>query len=420
MDIATVLLLHKCSFIVGAICFCYVRWRSAEPGLEFLAAGYGLMAVASTIAGLGEQGVFALPIWKLVNFTLGLSGYGLMTVGMLQLSRRGHVRAQWLILLSALIVSAMVGWGRLYEANASRAAIFNFAATVALLVPAIEVVREFFVDGISARLGLFASLASAALFSLLVAIGMTFPHVQMIAPSYAFFLLIMCHFSITLFAIVLVQERAEARLRRFANTDALTGIPNRQHFLAALPAALRAGDAVVLLDVDHFKAINDRFGHETGDAVLIGIAQAIATVVGSGISFGRIGGEEFAVFLSDQTADTARQLAEQIRLAVKTLSFARGEAVITTSISAGVALWSGGENAASLRDQADQALYAAKRDGRDCVRVYRPSTDTNPAGDGLALMASSSNNNTAPRLRAEFRLGDVTNALRPLLLKRRA
>ncbi len=419
MDIATVLLLHKCSFVVGAICFCYVRWRSAEPGLDFLASGYGLMAVASTIAGLGEQGAFALPMWKLVNFTIGLTGYGLMGMGLLRLSRRAHLSAQWLLLLAALIVCAVVAWERLYEASATRAAIFNFAVTVTLLVPGIQILRGFFIDRISARLGLFASLASAALFSLLVAIGMTYPDFQMISPSYAFFLLIMCHFSITLFSIVLVQERAEARLRRFADTDALTGIPNRQHFLAALPPALRTGDAVVLLDVDHFKAINDRYGHETGDAVLIGVAQAIATVVGSGISFGRIGGEEFAVFLRDQTADTARQLAEQIRLAVKTLSFARGEAVVTTSISAGVALWSGGGNAAALRDQADQALYAAKRDGRDCVRVYRLADHPRAAEDSVAP-ASSGSNTELRRPGVQFRLGDVRIALRPRLLKRRA
>lgn len=418
MDIATVLLLHKCSFVVGAICFCYVRWRSAEPGLDFLATGYGLMAVASTIAGLGEQGALALPIWKFVNFTIGLTGYGLMGMGQLQLSRRGHSGAQWLLLVAALIVSAVVGWERLYETNETRAAIFNFAATVALLVPGIQILRGFFIDRISARLGLFASLASAALFSLLVAVGMTYPGFQIIAPSYAFFLLIMCHFSITLFSIVLVQERSEARLRLFANTDALTGIPNRQHFLAGLPPALEPGDVMVLLDVDHFKAVNDRHGHEAGDAVLIGVAQAIATVVGSGTRFGRIGGEEFAVFLRDQTADTARQLAEQIRLAVKAFSFARGDTLITTSLSAGVALWNGVGNADALRDQADQALYAAKRGGRDCVRLFQHGEQTISAGAEAALPVSSIRNNQLRRPPAQFRLGDVTVALRPLLRRR--
>ena len=370
MDVATVLLLHKSSFIVGAICFCYVQWRSREPGLDFLATGYGLMAIASTLAGLGEQGSVALVYWKLASFAIGVLGYGLLGMGLLQLSRRKYELSHWFLPAVALILSAVVSWARWYEVSETRAAIFNFATAVALLVPGAQILRDFFTDRISARLGLLASLASAAAFSLLVVIGMVYPGFQLITPGYAFFFMIICHFSMTLFVVVLVQERAEARLRRYANTDALTGIPNRQHFLGALPHTLEMGDACIILDVDYFKVINDRYGHETGDLVLVGIAQAIADVAGREASFGRIGGEEFAVFLRNQTTESACRFAERVRQAVKKLSFSKGEAIINSSISAGIAEWDGMASADTLRDQADQALYAAKRDGRDCVRVF--------------------------------------------------
>lgn len=370
MDVATVLLLHKSSFIVGAVCFCYVQWRSREPGLDFLAMGYGLMAIASTLAGLGEQGSVALVYWKLASFVIGLIGYGLLGMGLLQLSRRKYEIAHWLLLVAGLILSAVVGWAGWYESSGTRATIFNSATAFALLVPAALILKDFFTDRISARLGLFVSLVSAATFSLLVVLGILFPDFRLITPGYAFFFMIICHFSITLFVVVLVQERAEARLRHYANTDALTGIPNRQHFLGTLPRALQIGDACILLDVDYFKLINDRYGHETGDLVLVGIAQAIADVAGGEASFGRIGGEEFAVFLRSQTTEGACRFAEQIRQSVKNLSFRKGDAIIKTSISAGIAQWDGLATADTLRDQADQALYAAKKDGRDCIRVF--------------------------------------------------
>lgn len=332
--------------------------------------GYGLMALASTIAGLGEQGSMSVVYWKLASFVIGVAGYGLLSMGLLQLNRRKYEAAQWLLPLAALLLSAFVSGAGLYESSETRAVIFNSATAVALLVPAYQIFREFFTDRIPARLGLAAALASAAIFCLLVVIGIVDPGFELITSAYAFFFMIICHFLMTLFVVVLVQERAEVRLRAYANTDALTGIPNRQYFMAALPNTLKLGDTCILLDVDHFKMINDRYGHETGDAVLIGIAHAIADIAGGKVSFGRIGGEEFAIFLRNQTKETAFLFAERIRQSVKSLAFCKAGAVINVSISAGIAEWDGLSTIEMMRDQADQALYAAKRDGRNCVRVY--------------------------------------------------
>ncbi|WNJ88668.1 GGDEF domain-containing protein [Bosea sp. 685] len=377
MDLATVLLLHKSSFIVGAICFFYVRWRSKEPGLDFLAIGYGLLGVASTLAGAGEQGTLPYEVWTFGSFSIGVTGYSLMAMGLLRLSSRQRKPSGWLLLAIALSLSAIVGGMHWHADNQARAAIFNANTAAFLGFSCFVVLRDFFPERLPARLGLLASLAAAMVFSTLVVIKIIAPQYGPIEARYAFFMLIICHFSIALFVIVLVQERAEAQLKHLANTDALTGIPNRQHFLASIPNQLRTGDAFIMIDIDHFKGVNDRYGHEAGDVVLVGVAQAIAAVAGRGCMIGRLGGEEFALFLRDQTEATAFAMAEQIRRAVNALGFASGKETITPSVSAGVALWRGDCSAQKLRDWADQALYLAKRGGRDRVELHAnlPSTE---------------------------------------------
>lgn len=370
MDLATVLLLHKSSFIVGAICFFYVRWRSKEPGLDFLAIGYGLLAFASTLAGAGEQGALRYWVWTFASFSIGVTGYSLMAMGLLRLSGRRKKPSDWLLPAIALSLSATVGAMHWYAHNQTRAALFNANTAAFLGFSCFVILRDFVPERLPARLGLLTSLAAAMGFSILVVIKMIFPQYGPIEARYAFFMLIICHFSIALFVIVLVQERTEAQLKRLANTDMLTGIPNRQHFLASIPNQLRIGDAFIMIDIDHFKGVNDRYGHEAGDVVLAGVAQAIAAVAGHGCTIGRLGGEEFALFLRDQTEATGLAMAEQIRRAVNALGFASGTETITPSVSAGVALWRGDCSAQKLRDRADQALYLAKRGGRDRVELY--------------------------------------------------
>ncbi|MBX5010529.1 GGDEF domain-containing protein (plasmid) [Rhizobium lentis] len=370
MDLATVLLLHKSSFIVGALCFFYMRWRSREPGLELLAVGDCFLAFASTLAGMGEQGSLPYEIWTFGSFSVGVTGYALMAVGTIRLSGRRRELSDWLLVTAALALSIVVGMTHLYLDNQSRAAIFNANASIFLFISAGAISVDFFGDRLPGRIGLAASLMAAMMFSALVVLGVAFPEYGPIAPRNAFFMLIICHFSVALFVVVLVQERAEAKLSRLANTDALTGIPNRQNFLACLPRQLRQGDGFIMMDIDHFKSVNDRHGHEIGDAVLVGVAQTIAAAAGRELLLARLGGEEFALFLRDQTEETLVATADQIRRKIKTLAFDVGAGTVTPTVSAGVALWSDECDATKLRDRADQALYRAKRAGRDRVETY--------------------------------------------------
>ncbi|MGO8023899.1 GGDEF domain-containing protein [Rhizobium leguminosarum] len=371
MDLATVLLLHKSSFIVGAICFFYVRWRSgATPGLGVLAVGFTLLAIASTLAGWDESLHMSDNARTFWSFSLGANGYGLMTVGLFGLSRRQNsLRDWWPLLLPVILMlsAAITPW---YLNNGLRASVFNGNATILLAVSGFVIARDFFHERLTARLGLSASIWVATSLSALVVFGFIFPNDAPLPPRYAFFLLIICHFAVALFVLVLVQERAAEKLIRLANTDMLTGIPNRQHFFNSLPKILGPGDAFVLIDIDFFKRVNDMYGHDKGDVVLINVARTIARSAPSSCVLGRLGGEEFSLFFRGQTAASAFALAEQVREAVHALSLVFEGNQVTPSVSAGVALWEAGLTEQDVQKRADQALYIAKNKGRNRVELF--------------------------------------------------
>jgi diguanylate cyclase (GGDEF)-like protein len=157
-----------------------------------------------------------------------------------------------------------------------------------------------------------------------------------------------------------------------AATDPLTGLPNRRYFdefSTLLAGRRRSGDAVAILmiDIDRFKVLNDTFGHPTGDQVLRAVATAITTAVRDEDVPARMGGEEFAVLLRNPGPDVALEVGERVRQAVRDLDL-RQLGVPGVSVSVGVAGSSGpDEPIDALVDRADRALLRAKRAGRDQV-----------------------------------------------------
>jgi diguanylate cyclase (GGDEF)-like protein len=168
-------------------------------------------------------------------------------------------------------------------------------------------------------------------------------------------------------------KRSQLRFMRMAQCDSLTGIYNRKHFMSEAEHALRyvqrsaRGACLVLIDLDHFKLINDTYGHATGDQVLRRAVAACQEFVRSTDVFGRLGGEEFGVLLPECGFDGGIERAEAIRRGVARLSD-QADPGIPVSASFGVAFT--GESGYDLRQllmDADQALYRAKRAGRNCV-----------------------------------------------------
>jgi diguanylate cyclase (GGDEF)-like protein len=172
------------------------------------------------------------------------------------------------------------------------------------------------------------------------------------------------------FALVRLREQARQirRLDRQVETDPLTGLPNRRALQRALDECVEAGVeiAVLVLDVDHFKRVNDTHGHDGGDAVLREIARRLEGCVRSPDLVARTGGEEFAVLLPDTSIDAARTVAERIRGRVRNAPIVLGSASLAVSVSVGCAH---GAASDELLRVADRAMYEAKRAGRDRVLI---------------------------------------------------
>ena len=177
-----------------------------------------------------------------------------------------------------------------------------------------------------------------------------------------------------LVAELAVVERLQAELSEEAVRDHLTGLHNRRHLDRALTAALARVSAdeplaVAVLDIDHFKAVNDRHGHAAGDQVLRGIADALRTATRPGDVVARLGGEEFVLLLPGAGLEAALARAEQVRIACAAVRHRTGGGPVAVTVSVGVALASAGTDAVALLAAADAALYEAKRAGRNRVAV---------------------------------------------------
>jgi diguanylate cyclase (GGDEF)-like protein len=168
--------------------------------------------------------------------------------------------------------------------------------------------------------------------------------------------------------------RSADEMADLAMKDALTDIFNRRHFTARLDSEWKRFRrynrplSLLLLDIDHFKSINDRYGHDVGDQVIIAVARCCGMQTRDSDVVARIGGEEFAILLPETELADARVAAERLRRAVAAESFASSAGPIPVTVSIGAALATTKLNdAAELMKLADDALYAAKRGGRNCV-----------------------------------------------------
>jgi diguanylate cyclase len=171
---------------------------------------------------------------------------------------------------------------------------------------------------------------------------------------------------------------AHHELSIVASTDVLTSCLNRRAFTAMVDAYLarvngeeaKREGALLIIDVDHFKSVNDSFGHDRGDEALKIIAQAIKGVVREIDLVGRIGGEEFSVFLPGTDINRTKIVAERIRAAISTIDFYPTENRCDLSVSVGGATYERQATFSELFRQADQRLYAAKQNGRNRVEIH--------------------------------------------------
>ncbi|WP_245453211.1 GGDEF domain-containing protein [Aquibium carbonis] len=185
--------------------------------------------------------------------------------------------------------------------------------------------------------------------------------------------MIMVAFGLMMLAVLVSEVLADATAK--SETDPLTGLLNRRGFEArarlAGPIVGRSGvpASIVICDLDHFKSINDTYGHGAGDRVIAEFAKHLSAALGDNHVAGRIGGEEFAVILPGATATAGRLFAEAIRTAFAGAAIEGLPQALRPTASFGVAELRPDDTMSSMLRRADHALYHAKNDGRDCVRV---------------------------------------------------
>ena len=170
----------------------------------------------------------------------------------------------------------------------------------------------------------------------------------------------------------------ETELRRIADTDVLTGALSRRRFIElaesewARQTETGSLACLLMLDLDHFKRINDLHGHAAGDRALASFGAACRSELRSLDLLGRLGGEEFAVVLPDTTLEAGRDTAEKLRAAIAAISIRTDKGTLSLSASVGVAAGRTGETVEDTMCRADHALYRAKSSGRNRVQIFTP------------------------------------------------
>lgn len=195
--------------------------------------------------------------------------------------------------------------------------------------------------------------------------------------AYTFMLGAVSQFFISSLFVLLLSYRLNQNLESIATIDSLTGILNRRGLedsafkMQGVCKRINLSMAVLVIDVDHFKKVNDKHGHLFGDDVLKGLAKTIADILRSGDVLGRYGGEEFFVFLPNTNEKDAANLAERIRIGVEKTLHTVNHKIIKGTVSIGVAdSVRAGYDFKGLVAAADSALYVAKNSGRNRVVSY--------------------------------------------------
>lgn len=370
MDIRTLFLAQTCALVATAAMLWLARsdadrdnglqtwtWALTSQGIAyFLLANAGrlpalLSSVAGNAAGAVSVALFFFAIRQFLGLRVNIARLGIMVI----------VVTVAAVLAGADYAKSTIFNGFVYGVMELLNGVALWRRTWAEMKRVQRVVAVFYM-----LMGLILPLRALAL----VAAGAKLDYLNMPVtwqlPVYVFGFL---YITVTnLGFLQLCKMRAEREVRLQAMTDGLTGLANRraldQAMVQALATAQRSGRpfAVVMVDVDHFKSINDRYGHRLGDATLIAFGQRLRGGLRAQDQAFRYGGEEFSVLLPDTDAASALASAERLRGLVSTPA---SVAMTALTASFGIAVWRADDSADALFGRADRALYQAKRLGRD-------------------------------------------------------
>lgn len=367
MDLAT---LHTTDALVNVTCsiMCLLLWRNQQADRCFAWWGVGL-----AIFGL----VAAIYPFSATTPIANSAGYSLLDIATVAIWRGfwsfDGRRAPYALLLlvpcaslaTCLVVGAISGnW--------------LLAGKIALLAHCgVAVAQASYVMKGSIKPTSSRSICAFAIFTIAasIAVPAVLEGSWLTVPQADGFILVVDHIMtivITLSVIAMVGERDFSAVLWASRHDPLTGLLNRKGLIEAVTKV--AGDqAVIMMDLDVFKSINDRFGHEGGDEVLRNFATRTSATIGDRGVVARLGGEEFLIVSPTSSIVAADQLAEAVRAETAQAPAQFGAITIPFTVSVGVALQRAGDDFFGAVKKADEALYAAKSGGRNCVAHYRDS-----------------------------------------------
>jgi diguanylate cyclase (GGDEF)-like protein len=349
-----------------------IGWFNARADnyLGNWAVGMGFVVIALVALGL-RQGPYDANMIML-SFAALLTGMAFILAGCTQFRlgtvRRAPLVALWLIAVTAMGVPFLLGYSGLGTI------VLNLGCATFMLLSG----YQFFAGrqesrvlmGSGAVIFAMTALSFVACAGVLISEGtmvLTAPPVNW-AENFNSIMAIAGLSGLGAISLTINQARATRRHRQEAQTDSLTGLLNRRAIFDRFGIGpLPTGSAVLMFDIDHFKQINDRYGHAAGDAVIHHFGAMLRVNVRAEDAIARLGGEEFCAVLLAQPIEAARQVAESIRVDFEAHPTRSLSQMITATVSVGVATSGPGETFSSVLNRADDALYRAKSDGRNQV-----------------------------------------------------
>ncbi len=381
LDVMSAFVICGAASCVAAAMMALVRpdERHLREGLRICSAAFLVLGVSLFQAVFGVDGPNSTPMLiVLVGSSLGV---GLFAWGLARLDAvRVWPSAPWAVLAVVVLAHALAaqrgGWA-LSHTFVATMTVLSLLSVVALR-RAIARPANVAERVLGMAMMLFA--ASWLLRAMLTARydgPLLTHHIHVppaVAPVFAIFYGVMPIFLATV-VLNVINARLTMRLERLAMTDELTGVLTRRALRDLAPAVIAAGRtrgaeaAVLMIDIDHFKQVNDRHGHLTGDDVLREVARTLRAQVRADALVTRYGGEEFALVVPVADLAAARHVAERLRLAMSTRPVATGSGTLAVTVSVGLALLGAHETIDAALLRADEALYRAKRTGRDRVEA---------------------------------------------------
>ncbi|MBU1317450.1 MAG: GGDEF domain-containing protein [Alphaproteobacteria bacterium] len=411
MDILTGLVIWAAQALTLSVLL--FAWWSRDQNQTYQlswSGGFGMLGVGLILVGLrGEiPGFLSIDIAN----TLILLSIGVFIGGMLQFDGR---RVEPFIIVPALLWIGGLLLPVVRETFSARVVLYTLSSGVGFAMLAAILLRRpgrspWTGNILAAVLGIYilTSLAHAATAVVYGATSFeTLPVPSLVLIPGAF-----CFVASVLIGAQMLTERSERRLKVLAATDPLTGALNRRGLIDEFQHLRQKVQpekpflALLHFDLDNFKQINDRCGHQGGDAVLVAFCQLAAVSFNSRGSFGRMGGEEFASILRVTDMVEAASIAEGLRMTLALQTIRTGEDQITVTVSAGISLQPAADaDLDRLLTAADRALYAAKAAGRNCSAVDQ---------NGIASIVPSAAMLTQHDMTLEIQASEQVTALRRL------